>query len=177
MNPVRLLRAVCLVALLFAPNGSARAEEMPPGYVSPQSATLFSFFGTAVPVATGMILSRDAGESGASLVLVGLVIGPSMGHFYSQRPGRALGGIALRGLAVAGLGAAFTAGWDNPSSELEMAFYGCAAVGAASVAFDVFGAAGSARKHNETLSATEWSVGPALLGDARVPGIRVDISY
>lgn len=74
---------------------------------SPSTAFWLSFTSTAAPMLAGVAANAAAnGESsaGAVLFLSGLVIGPSVGHLYAGRVGRALGPVALRAaVSVVGL--------------------------------------------------------------------------
>ena len=69
---------------------------------SPATAGLLSLGATAVPLAVGVAAFEEDSFLAFWTGVGGLVLGPSAGHFYAGRPGRALGGIGLR----AGLGAA-----------------------------------------------------------------------
>lgn len=68
------------------------------------SSTAFelSFLSTAMPMAAGGLAAASS-ESGAGAVvfLSGLVIGPSVGHFYAGQVGRGIGTILLRGAGTA----------------------------------------------------------------------------
>src|SRR4051812_27483874 len=82
-----------------------------PGSKSASGAVLFSLLGTAVPITAGSIVASsneinlDDGFP-SSLVIGGFVLGPSVGHFYAGKRGRALVGIGLRTLAVLGMAVA-----------------------------------------------------------------------
>jgi hypothetical protein len=66
---------------------------------SPGVGLALSFVSTVVPMAAGVAAGGNA--PGASMFLAGIVVGPSVGHFYAGRIGRGLGTIALRGLGTA----------------------------------------------------------------------------
>jgi hypothetical protein len=73
---------------------------------SPNRAQLYSLGGTVVPTVVGA-KAGDA-ELGATLVFLGLGLGPSLGHLYAENTDRALVGIGIRvgGGALGALGAA-----------------------------------------------------------------------
>lgn len=64
---------------------------------SPGGALALSLGSTAVPMAAGVA----AGGGGGWVFLGGLVVGPSVGHFYAGQVGRGLGTVALRGAGTA----------------------------------------------------------------------------
>jgi len=107
--------------------------------VSESAATWASGLGTLVPVTVGVI------RAGTVLEL-GLLIGPSTGHFYAREPKRAFLGLGLRGAALA----AYTLG---PSSNNKAAADALGTLGGglllASAMADIAGAKKSARRHNE----------------------------
>jgi hypothetical protein len=178
MNPARMLLVGCLAALSLTHGALARGEEQPAGYRSPETAFLYSFLGTAVPVGVGAALaSSDAGDAAGIFVLGGVVIGPSMGHFYASRPGRAWAGIGVRTLCVTGLAALINESWNNPSSGADALGATLLVVGSGMAVFDIATASRSARAHNAELSAARWTVSPTLVGQAKAPGLRVDITY
>lgn len=64
-------------------------------------ALALSLFGTLLPVAMGALsASGDGSDAGAVLAVTGVVLGPSLGHFYAERPVYATGMAVLRGGAV-----------------------------------------------------------------------------
>jgi hypothetical protein len=67
---------------------------------SPAVGFALSLLSTGVPMAAGAGLGGSAG--GATAFLAGVVVGPSVGHFYAGRIWRGVGTAALR---AAGLGA------------------------------------------------------------------------
>ncbi len=67
---------------------------------SPQNALLLSVASTAVPFVIGAVTYERTLSAGDELAFAGLVLGPSVGHWYAGRPRRALKTAGLR----AGLG-------------------------------------------------------------------------
>jgi len=128
---------------------------------SERTAFLWSFLGTAVPVAVSapFVWTAEAPEAAAVILAGALVIGPSLGHFYADRSGRALTGIGIRLLAGAGIA---TVGLIAASSEEPSAGdggTGLLVAGAALVAWDIIAAPHSARVHNERVRQRRTAVG------------------
>lgn len=137
--------------------------------VSESAATWASGLGTLVPVTVGVIMAATdpdgytrKGRAGTVLEL-GLLIGPSTGHFYAREPKRAFLGLGLRGAALA----AYTLG---PSSNNKAAADALGTLGGglllASAIADIAGAKKSARRHNER---------NANHGARRTPNIRMAV--
>jgi len=151
------------------------------GMKSGTTALLLSFLGTAVPsVVAGLEVwegSSDSEVPGA--IFVGaLVIGPSLGHFYSDRPGRALVGIGIRTLAGAGVAAAILGESDEgDDNDLEALGIVCAVVGSAAAVWDIVDAPHSAHVHNEQLRATRVGMGLIPTSDGVGLGLRADITF
>jgi TM2 domain-containing membrane protein YozV len=102
----------------------------------------------------GAALSMTSNDSddhaAAGLTLLGsLLLGPSLGHFYAGRPGRALIGIGLRTLALAGVTAGVAATWNGDSDAGAAAGYAGVALGGAVVLWDIVRAPHSAKVRNE----------------------------
>jgi len=90
-------------------------------------ATLYGVGGTLLPVAGGTALLDRANESytpireqragtlGMAGLAVGLLVGPSLGHFYAQNRDRAWTGMVIRGSAIVSGTLAF---WAYPVPDL-----------------------------------------------------------
>lgn len=79
--------------------GKARpARRKSPGTASALSvsASLVPILATAVPALAGV----DEGKGGPAVFLAGVVIGPSVGHFYAEQTGRGVLTTALRGVGA-----------------------------------------------------------------------------
>src|SRR6202008_2121409 len=79
-------------------SSAPRGGELLPGIKSGKTALLMSLLGTAVPIAASAPFIWE--QSGTSLAHASAVVGtaailfgPSLGHFYAERPGRAFAGI------------------------------------------------------------------------------------
>src|SRR5262245_3082701 len=177
MNAVRWLWVGCLAALVFAPGAAAGAEE-PPGYKSPDHALLWSFLGTAVPVGGAFIGDQQGwGSATAILGLGGAVVGPSLGHFYAQRPGRAWLGIGVRTLALGGLALSAQNLLSEETSGGDAMLVLSFVAGTGMAVYDIATAPKSAKAHNAQLQAVRITVSPVLLGQEKAPGVRVDVAF
>src|SRR6185312_2151270 len=97
---------------------------------SESTALRCSLLGTMVPIGVGTFLV--GGGAGASVVLGGAVIGPSLGHFYAGRPWRAAIGIGIRSASLVGLALAVGSAWENENTDAALLGAGCLVIGAAS---------------------------------------------
>jgi hypothetical protein len=79
-----------------------RSRRAPAAAKSPSTAFQLSFFSTVVPMGAGALaLASSDNEAGALVFLGGLVVGPSVGHFYAGQVGRGIGTTLLRGAGTA----------------------------------------------------------------------------
>ena len=150
------------------------------GWKSPSRAFLYSFLGTAIPVGVGgaTALGNNELSAGALVAIGGAVLGPSLGHFYAQRKGRAIRGIVARG-AAAGIMAATLSSSDEGGNEgLAALFVGASLVGVTFFVADIAGAAHSARAHNQKLAGrARICVSPLVRPIAGAPGIGLRVAY
>jgi len=183
------LVAGCCVAV-----ETARAQEPPPatapvvtsnepapGRVSEGTALWLSVAGTAVPIVAGIeIANFDRGTRTPAattvLSLAGVLVGPSIGHFYARRPGRAVAGVGIRTLALAGAVAAIGAAWNDESSTAAGAAVLALGVGVMSVFIDIVAAPDSARKHNEEVERVRAEVMPRI-GKGGIYGLRITARF
>lgn len=151
------------------------------GATPPGRALLYSFLGTAIPVGIGTAtaLGKNELSAGALVALGGGVVGPSLGHFYAHRSGRAIRGILIRGAAAGIGGVALTSASRSDDSEPGEAwvFLACAVVGAASLISDITGAPGSARIHNEDVVEPRIGVTPFAGSVVGAPGAGVRLAF
>ena len=148
---------------------------------SPKTALLWSLLGTALPVAASApFVWTPAAPDGAGILLVGaLVIGPSLGHFYAGRPGRAFAGIGVRilggaGLAVGSLASIAESGATNGSTAI--AAIG-AIVGGAAILFDIIRAPHSAQVHNDRVREGRFGFGITPSLGAGGLGLRATATF
>jgi hypothetical protein len=169
--PLALLAAVpCLLNAQAGPPTVSGADL--PGAKSGTTAFAWSFFGTALPIGAALAMSSDDVDDQvvAGFTMIGaLVLGPSLGHFYAGRSGRALTGIGLRTLALAGLTAGAAATWNGDSDAGSAAAYAGVALGGAVVLWDIVRAPHSAKVRNEQRRRSA-AVAPVLSPDGS--GIR-----
>ena len=71
------------------------------GTKSPSTAFVLSFASTAAPILAGYAMGNAGTDAGWAMFLGGLVIGPSVGHFYVGEVGRGVATSALRAGATA----------------------------------------------------------------------------
>src|SRR5262249_19525132 len=151
--PSRLLCVGCLAALVLVPCAATGAEE-PPGYKSPKRAFLCSFVGTAVPLAGAFVGGKQGwGTATAILGFGGALAGPSFGHFYAQRPGRAWLGIGVRTLALGGLALSAQNLLSEETSGGDVMLVLSFVAGTGMAAYDIATAPKSAKAHNAQLQA------------------------
>ena len=158
--------------------------QLAPGLKSSKTALLLSFLGTAAPLAASLpFIWESSGTSLAHTTAVigvgAVVIGPSLGHFYAGRPGRAFAGIGLRvlagaGVAIAGLGSGAEGGATSGQAALGVAG---GIVGAASVIWDIASAPHSARVHNEQARHGLTLTDVRLTDDSRGIGLRATVAF
>lgn len=161
---------------------SGSAEEPIPGIKSGKSAFWWSFLGTGLPTAVGAFDVYRANSSDSVvpgiLLVGGLLIGPSLGHFYAGRPGRAWRGIGFRALAGTGVAIAIaeTLG-ESTETHLEVLGGVCLALGGVVIAWDIVRAPHSAHVHNDEVREARTSLGVApSIGSAGL-GLRADVSW
>src|SRR5262245_62116863 len=135
-------------ALIWSEPPESQADER-----SPTTAFLLSFLGTAVPVGAGLVLNNnDDGGPGGAIFVMGGLIGPSLGHFYSGCPGRAMLGVGIRSAALAVTAvAASSVIMESEGSSGEGAMVAGFIAFCASGVIDIATASASANKTNRKL--------------------------
>ncbi len=185
MKSARLVLVATLAVSCWFSAVPARAEQPDPELKSGSSALLYSLLGTALPVGVGLAAATgnegpNASPAPGLLVFSGAIFGPSLGHFYAGRPGRALGGIGLRVLGGAGMVAGFAMSWDRASDSAgggDVLFGAGAALWIGSAVWDIASAPHSARVQNEKARKQRASLGVAAVGASRAPGLRLDVPF
>lgn len=141
-----------------------------------------SVAGTVAPVAVGALLIAGTGDPlpGAIPLVAGLVVGPSLGHFYAGNPGHGVTTMALRyAVALVTLVAADCLiedkCSDNNQHSAQVAAIGGFSLVAAISIYDVATAPASARSHNR--QRVSLSVGPARVTGRRALATRVTVCF
>lgn len=176
LRPCHAWLAIGLV-LAAAPDPLPAQNELP-GLKSETTALGLSILGTVVPFGFTLL---TASEETTSIVpglisLGGLLVGPSLGHFYAGRPGRALVGIGIRTAALVGLAAGFGASWNGNSGGDEL-MLASAAVGVGVMVWDILGVRGSVRRHNAKLNPARPAVVLTPAIDRRSVGVSGRITF
>lgn len=122
---------------------------------------------------------------GSILISFGLIYGPSAGHFYSDRPFRALGGMGIRtgSVLIFSFASFATCGWDCDSRDgsrydTAMAlFITGLSISAFSVVYDIFTAKKSARMYNEKKKKTIISFVPNIDYKNKIIGGQLSIRF
>lgn len=163
---------------------SPAGGELVPGMKSGKTALLLSVLGTVAPAAATLpfIWERSGTSRAKTSAVVGTgayLLGPSLGHFYAGRPGRAFAGIGLRalagvGVAIAGLGSGSEGGITSGQAAIGVAG---AIIGGASVLYDIVTAPHSARVHNDQLRPVHAAVGIVPVDGFRGIGIGASLSF
>ena len=145
---------VALIVVGFSATPMAGQVDTSQAAKSEGAALAWSLGGTLGPIGAGLLLalpSDGAVGGGVALFLAGSIVGPSLGHFYANHPGRGAVGIAVRtgaGLATLwGIRCGFTEAYCN--SEPAFGYVGLA-VALVSIIYDVGTAPASARRYNKS---------------------------
>ena len=145
-------RVVFLAMSVALTPGLVTGQEQAGPRKSSSSAFLWSLGGTLVPWAVIVAVSSDSSPAPALLATGGIVVGPSLGHFYAGRPGRAWKGVGIRlgALAVitAGIASCFRDLFEaDCGGGASLALVGSGLFIASSV-YDIATAPASARRFN-----------------------------
>lgn len=148
---------------------------------SPTRAQLYSLGGTLVPVVLGAGMDKERDNIRIPLWTFGVLVGPSLGHFYAENTTQALTGIGLRlggsALGVLGFGAALTASLEGSGGGGGAALLllgGLTVLG--SGGYDIFPAGGAARDYNET-HGLKAHVGPAVGPQGEQVGLSLQVQF
>jgi hypothetical protein len=189
-SPAEAQMAASALAPEKAEADSSRShEEELPGFKSGSTAFWWSFLGTAVPcVVSGVAMyahdpNNSASMVGAEVAMIGgLLIGPSLGHFYAARPGRAFVGLGIRtlgivGLTVAGAEMLSEGPHDMATSTAEILGVTCGVVAALDVFWDIGRASRSAEDHNRELRRAPMSFEIAPHLGSSGPGLCARVAF
>lgn len=145
---------------------------------SESAAFLLSLLGTTVPVGLAVLAGDNGGAAPALLGLGSIITGPSLGHFYADRPGRAWGGIGIRSASLFGLIVALAISWDDPDAS-GAAVLGMVSITAClgSMVWDIARAPVSAAATNRQQRRSTLTIGVASSPVSRDPGLAVAVSF
>ncbi len=132
------------------------------GQKSENMAVYLSVVSTIVPIGAGIALRTQEPEGlGAGLIISGLLIGPSAGHFYAQQWGQGFKTIGVRvglGFGVLLTSATIASKFIDPTEDIisNVAAASCLAIAGVAVAahgiYDITTTPKSVRKYNEKLN-------------------------
>jgi hypothetical protein len=180
----------CIVVLILAllaccEDVTLADHDLERGPKNVSTAALYSFVGTVVPSATGIVMmSANSGPSrnilyfsGLSIAASGLLFGPGAGHAYAGRWGRFFGWAGLRliatGVGVFSIGLSF----NGSESACTAMFAGGGILYFATVIYD-FGTLGrSVRRYNAEHGLASLKIRPAYFRDSDTAGMAVSISF
>jgi hypothetical protein len=179
-----LLLNTCVTAAESASIASAKSRG---------TALSYSLLCTLVPAAVGgtLILDGSRGSQtdntealvGLTMGLAGVVLGPGVGHAYSESSGRFWKGIAIRGAA-----ASFTAAISLSDSKTSLSIGDgieqhlmTLAIGGtvclASATYDIATAGDSADTHNRNRGLASIRIAPAYFASSKAPGVTLTMSF
>lgn len=141
---------------------------------SPATARAISLIGTAAPICLGIAAGDDGG---ASLFLLGSIVGPGLGHAYAVNPGRFFLGAGIRTVGWGACAVAFASSWDKPddAGSTALAIGGLALVTISTVV-DISTADNSARNFNRDHPGPQFSANPIYVPSTRTYGVRLTLS-
>lgn len=166
--------AATIITCLLIPVLASAQEVQQEDAKSPATARAVSLIGTAAPICVG-IATGD--EGGASIFLLGSIVGPGLGHAYAGDHGRFLLGAGLRTVGWGACMAAFASTWENPDNtgSTFLAIGGLALVTVSTVV-DITTADNSARKFNRNHPGPQFSANPMYIPSTGTYGIRLSLS-
>jgi hypothetical protein len=176
-----------LLGPLARPSRAQEDPAQPPPAVklrSEKKAQTLSVVGTIIPwaVAGSYLLSGDPSDAQVNAAALGLLatpFGPSLGYFYARATGRALLGIGIRLVGMAGI---VGGGWglenaDANDTIMKAFIAGGIAVTAASTILDLAGVKKTVRRHNLKVQKLQMALSPVVSPRAKAWGLRVQIGF
>ncbi len=180
-----VLIAVALVAAPTLAHAEKNAEE--DGEVSEAGAFALALGGTGLSLGSLMMAARtDAGDEGGALAIagtVGLIVAPSLGHFYAGETRR---GLLHTGVRLAALGGTLAGvvvtlndcgfeGEDDCSSTGPVIIGVSMATGLVSAIYSIADAPRAARRHNERAARWRFVPGPIMTPGGGPPGMGLHV--
>lgn len=116
--------------------------------------------------------------TGTIMPVVGITVGPGLGHLYAGNTKQFWIGTGLRTVGWAGFIVAVALTWENPDSQIG-AIGGFSGLGLAlvSTVYDIATTGRSVRQYNEKHAQPAISFVPACLNGSGTPGIRVTLHF
>lgn len=151
---------------------------------SEKKAFNLSLWGTLIPLTVGTAIAANVEDNfGAPVFLMttGYLVGPSLGYFYGERPGRGMLGLGIRLLLIpVPLGTALgICGWDcGPGDEAHD--WAMVALGGGALLFasiDILTVKGAVRKYNRSLQETGWILVPVYFGEHNAGGLQLRVTF
>ena len=182
----RLLFITTAFMLLAGCANAGESTQLTPK--SEKRAVVLSLGSTVLPLAAGFgALSASSGRGGAAVAgaavsILGLTVGPGVGHKYAGDNGQFWRGIALR---TAGWGCAFLSfaagfsdvGLSEQGSPWEIVVVASLAVVGGSIVYDIATADDSARQYNQSRGLTGVSITPTYDLTDNTAGLRLSMRF
>jgi hypothetical protein len=191
-----LLLILVYTTLTSSASCASGLEPLDPADKSPEKAVRSSLLATVIPVAAGgaMLWAGLKSEGnyeiltgvGAVTGVLGVAVGPSVGHAYAERPGRGAAGVGLR-LVTSLAGSLLTLVsvrnvevYDAPDRTdatgltLGVILFGVTAI---SAVHDIISAGDSAKEYNSKRSATTIQMAPTYFTNSAAPGLALTIDF
>jgi hypothetical protein len=179
------MKRICIFTLgiWFIWCAAAHAQVSKPGKPKSESrAAIYSFYGTLAPVIAGFVLIDDDAEdlqntAGFSLLSLGLLICPGLGHLYADN--RQFGkGVVIRtvGLATVVYGASQVDLFDEEDGAGGYMIIGASLL-ICSAVHDMFTAQRSAREYNTRHKLSHLDLRPFRPGGGRGVGVIFTFNY
>jgi len=155
-----------------------------PQLVSESTAKSLSLWSTVIPTTAGMLVGNKNHVAGGTLVVAGLIVGPSIGYFYGHCPGRGAQGLLIRAVTL-GATVALTVrtaentdtgdfGTNIANAELAIAIGG---VGACALIYEAIHDIGHVRseveRRNSRIVTASFSLGPRYFAQNKAFGLQL----
>jgi hypothetical protein len=155
----------------------------------------YSVIGTSVPVIAGTVVAltdnsdNESGQTGIglSIVALGAIVGPGLGHFYADNGPKGLSGVMIRGLGVSAMVIGGTAAAENGSGifsgEYEagalatIMVFGGAVVVAVSAFNDIASVDDSVEEYNDRSGRKIISIAPEVDRRSGYYGLRMSCRF
>ncbi len=185
----RVVRLYLLVALLFLSNRILTQAQYRYERKSEDAAAALSFFGTALPVASGIWLgSKDyvSDRVAFSLIAGGLLIGPSFGYCYAGLYKRALLGVGVRTFIIGGT---LLAEELREQKKKNCSWEGCGIEGPSTIVLigsgvflvatlaDLMYVTEAVKKRNRALQESGWMLMPKYFAKHETAGLELQFRF